>query len=254
MTHYTPTAKLFPFIKAYRIIESQEELVNRVLPNTSLALAFRFGGQISYINNTGKTNLPVATFSGLRKTVRLISYEAKTSALIVLFKETGATAFLKHPLQELFEESVSLDHFFPQSEISIMEERLAEATNNPTRIALVEEYLCSKLTFNKPDKLVQDAITKIYSNKGIIRMGDLANELYISLDAFEKRFRKTTGATPKQFSHIVKMNSIIRQKTPASFLDMAFENGYFDQAHFNKDFKLFTGQTPTDFFKSDLHW
>lgn len=251
---YIPTDKLRPFIKTYRIIESENELTNRVVPNTSFAIAFRFKGQISYNNDTGKTDLPT-TFSGLRKSVRLINYAPNTSSLIVLFTETGAFAFFRQPLYELFEESVSGDNFFTKSEISYIEEYLAETNNNKLRIAIVERFLYSKLIDNKPDKLVNEAITKIYLNHGLLKMKSLADSLFISQDAFEKRFRKVTGTTPKQFSSIVKMRTIIQQKSEYfSFLDIALENGFYDQAHFNKDFKLFTGQTPTDFFKSSLHW
>lgn len=252
---HIPTDILRPYIKAYRIIESRDELVNRVVPNTSFAIAFRFKGQISYLNDADKSVLPIATFSGLRKSVRLINYAPQTSALIVLFTETGAAAFFRQPLHELFEESVSLDNFFPNPEISIIAERLAETNNNKTKIAVIEQFLYSKLLHNKPDKLVSEAIVKIYANNGLTRIRALAESLFISQDAFEKRFRKMTGTTPKQFSSIVKMKAIIRQNpASSSFLDTALENGYYDQAHFNKDFKLFTGQTPTDFFKSASYW
>lgn len=255
MEEYTPTTLLRPFIKAYKIIESQDELVNRVVPDTSFAIAFRFKGQISYVTDAGKTILPAATFSGLRKSVRLINYLPQTAALIVQFEETGISAFFKQPVHELFEESISLDNFFPQSEISIVEERLAEAENSITRIAIVERFLYSKLLYNKPDMLVGDAIAKIYSSNGASKINELAKSLYISNDAFEKRFRKVVGATPKQFSSIIKIKSIIKKNPEhSSFIQIALENGYYDQSHFNKEFKLFTGQTPTDFFKSGLYW
>ncbi|MBA4057462.1 MAG: AraC family transcriptional regulator, partial [Marivirga sp.] len=146
---YIPTDILKPYIKAYRIIESQGELVNRVIPNTSFAIAFRIKGQISYINGTEKNVLPIATLSGLRKSVRLINYAPQTSALIILFKETGVPLFFKQPLHELFEESVSLDNFFPHSEIAIIEELLAETDNNKAKIDVIEKFLCSKLFYNK---------------------------------------------------------------------------------------------------------
>ncbi|WP_316812734.1 helix-turn-helix transcriptional regulator [Pedobacter heparinus] len=255
MKTYTPTVLLRPFIKAYKIIESGDERINRVVPNTSFALAFRYRGQISYITETGKTALPAATFSGLRKSVRLISYAAQTAALIVQFEETGVTAFFRQPLHALFEESISLDNFFPPSEISIVEEGLTEATTDLTKIAIVEQFLYSKLRHSKPDKLVSEAIARIHSNHGIIKIKDLAQSLCISNDAFEKRFRKVVGATPKQFSSIVKIKTIIDQNPALStFTEVALEHGYYDQPHFNKDFKLFTGQTPTEFFKSGLYW
>ena len=252
---YIPTELLRPFIKAYRIIESQDELINRVVPNTSFTIAFRLKGQISYISDTHKTTLPTSTFSGLRKSVRLINYAPETAALIVLFKETGVSAFFKQPLHELFEESVSLDNFFSHPEVVALEDRLAETSNNKTKIAVVEQFLYAKLLYHKPDRFVSEAIGKIYLNNGTLKISGLADGLFISQDAFEKRFRKITGATPKQFASIVRMKAVIRQKAASSsFLDIALENGYYDQSHFNKDFKLFTGQTPTGFFKSASYW
>jgi AraC-like DNA-binding protein len=255
MEAYTPTAVLQPFIKAYKIIESEDELLNRVIPNTSFAIAFRFKGQIAYLDDAGKTVLPAAVFSGLRKSVRLINYAAQTGALIIQFQETGVAAFFKQPLHELFEESVALDHFFLQSEMSRIEERLAEAEDNRSRIDIVEQFLCTKLLPHKPDQLVSEAIAKIYSTNGVLKINELAKDLFISNDAFEKRFRKVVGASAKQFSSILKIKTIIDQNpNPSSFIAIALESGYYDQPYFNKDFKLFTGQTPTDFFKSRLYW
>ena len=67
---FIPTAQLKPFVKTYRIIESQDELVNRVLPNTSLAIAFRCKGNVNYIRENRYDNLPISTISGIRKSVR----------------------------------------------------------------------------------------------------------------------------------------------------------------------------------------
>ena len=75
---YTPAELLLPFIKVYRIIESEDEMTNRVLPNTSLAVAFRYKGQVSYISGNNQEYLPASTISGLRKSVRLIHYLKNT--------------------------------------------------------------------------------------------------------------------------------------------------------------------------------
>lgn len=252
---HTPTISLKPFVKAYTIIESQNEITNRILPNTSFALAFRLRGQISYLNDNNKIVLPSVVFSGLKKSVRLINYAPHSAALIVLFKETAVSAFFKQPIHELFDQSIALDNFFPLSEISLVEEHLAESKNNAAKIALIEEFLLSKIIHHDSDRLISEAVAKIHIVKGNIRMKELANGLYISQDAFEKRFRKMTGATPKQFSHIVKLNAVIRESNKTdSLLDILLENGFYDQPHFNKDFKIFTGQTPTDFFKSASYW
>ncbi|KQX08826.1 helix-turn-helix transcriptional regulator [Flavobacterium sp. Root420] len=252
---FIPTEQLKPFVRTYRIIESQDELVNRVLPNTSLAIAFRCKGNVNYIRENRYDNLPISTISGIRKSVRLINYSEQTVTIVILFKEAGAKAFFKEPLHELFEESVSLDNFIPQKKIAIIEELLAEAKTNNQKIAIIEQFLLSRLHDYKPDKLISAAIAIIQSKKGVIKIKELADTLYISQDAFEKRFRKTIGSSPKQFCYVVRIKSIIDQKQDnQNLIDLAFDTGYFDQPHFNKDFKLFTGQTPSEFFKFPSFW
>lgn len=252
---YIPADILKPYIKAYKIIESSDGIVNRIIPNTSLTIAFRLKGQVSYIEGPGKIIVPPAVFSGLRKSVRLINYAPGTATLLILFKETGAAAFFRKPLYDLFEQTVSLDQYFSPSEVSSVEEQLAGVEANEEKIKVIEQFLSSKLLYNKPDLLIASAISRIYSENGNLKIKALTDSLYISQDAFEKRFRKATGATPKQFASIVKMNNAIRKNIAfPSFLDIAFENGYYDQAHFNKDFKNFTGLTPTDFFRSASFW
>lgn len=253
--NYIPTEQLRPFIKAYKIIESQDEVVNRVLPDTSLAVAFRYKGQVKYISDTGKENLPASAITGLRKSVRLINYFKNSATIIVLFKESAASAFFKEPLYELFEESVSLDNFIKQHKISIIEELLPEAPNNNERVAIVEQFLLSQISNYRTDKLILAAVDKMHSLKGIIKIKELADTLYISNDAFEKRFRKIVGTSPKSFSSIIRMKSVINQNLQnKTFTDIAFTAGYFDQPHFNKDFLLFTGQTPTDFSRFPSFW
>jgi AraC-like DNA-binding protein len=253
--HFTPSERLSPFVKTYLIIESSEEAVNRVLPDTSLVMAFRFKGQVSYRSNGTNENLPSSVASGLRKSARLINYSKDAANILVIFKLAGADAFFKEPIYELFEESVSLDNFAGYQNIAMIEEQLMAATSNAQRINLIERFLSSKLISRKPDKLMLTAVERITQTSGILKIRDLADTLCISMDPFEKRFRRTVGVSPKQFSYIVRLKSIIggglKKETLA---EDAFHAGYFDQAHFNKDFKLFTGQTPTDFLKAPVFW
>lgn len=255
ITRYLPTRLLQPFIKTYLIIEAQADLVNRVFPDTSLVMAFRFKGQTSYVANNTRTDLPLSVITGLRKSGRLINYSKGTGNILVIFREAGAAAFIKEPIYEMFEESVSLDNLAWYNNVSVIEDELSETENNTQRINLIEQFLLSKFNDPEPDVLVSGALERIHSAKGIIKIKSLADSLYISLDAFEKRFRKRVGVSPKQFSYIVRMKSIISTGiTRQSLGDIVFEAGYSDQPHFNKDFKLFTGQTPTEYFKSPVLW
>lgn len=252
---YIPSKILAPFTKAYLIIESQDELVNRVLPDTSLVMAFRYRGKVSYTANDTNKALPASVVTGLRKSGRLIHYAADSGNILVIFKEAGATAFFDEPLHELFEDSVPLHNFDGYKHTSNLEEQLASAASHTEQIALIEQFLVSKLYNHQPDKRVTASLEKIHAANGTMKIKDLARSLYISQDAFEKRFRKIVGSSPKQFASIVRIRSIISQSpNNATLTGAAFDAGYFDQPHFNKDFKLFTGQTPMDFLRSPSFW
>jgi AraC-like DNA-binding protein len=252
---HPPTALLKPFVKNYILIDSEDGTLNRILPDTSLVMVFRYKGQVTYFENETENSLAPAGISGLRKTHRLIRYAKNSGNVIVALKEAGAAAFLKGPLHELFGHSFSLDHFISRSTLAETEERLAEAKDHPQRIAIIEQFLFSVLRDHEQDMLIAAALQKIHSSHGSMRIKDLAHTLCISPDAFEKRFRRTVGTSPKQFSSIVRLRTLIRSRSGKStFTELAHEAGYFDQAHFTKEFKLFTGLPPSDFFSSASYW
>jgi AraC-like DNA-binding protein len=252
---FIPSEILRPYVKAFMIIESENGMENRIIPDTSVAMAFRFKGVVSEIKNGTTDIMPAAVITGIRKNSRLIQYASVSSTLIVSFHEAGASAFFKLPLHELFGITVSLDNLIDQQTVLDVEDQLSCAKSHAQRILIIETFLRSMLIEDKTDKLIVHAIHKINQAHGLIRIQDLVAELPISTDAFEKRFRKTVGTSAKQFSSIVRLKFLISQHpNHESLTETALAAGYFDQAHFIKDFKSFTGQTPTDFFKLPPQW
>jgi AraC-like DNA-binding protein len=252
---YSPSKRLKPFIKTFRIIESENGLENRILPDTSLVMAFRYKGSVAYTEEGLKRDIPASVVTGLRKSTRLMNYSKEAATLLVTFNEGGAAPFFNEPLHELFGMSVSLDQLIHRRHLSEIEERLAEAKNNWQRISIAEGFLLSLLEEPRLDPLILRAIQKIKDTNGNLRIKELATSLSISQDPFEKRFRRVIGTSPKQFSNIVRLRHLIEGYQPAiSLTDTALVAGYFDQAHFIKEFKSFTGQTPKDFFQSPPAW
>ncbi len=249
MERYIPDVSLRPFIKSYVILESGEDRINRLLPDTSLALAFRYRGLVKQVRGHAADTLPRAVISGLRTSVRLVNYMPDSGNIVVLFREGGAAAFFREPLHRLFEASIPLDAIIKPADVAMVEEQLAGVRDDRGRIVIVERFLLSNLHPPKADQLILAAVEKIHSEKGLLKMRELADQFCISHDAFEKRFRKTVGSSPKQFASVVRMRSVINRRS-ASLLDMTFDAGFYDQSHFNKSFRQFSGQSPTDFFKS----
>lgn len=77
----------------------------------------------------------------------------------------------------------------------------------------------------------------------------MAAALYVSQSTLERRFRSIIGTTPKKFASIVRFKQALSHYKPqASLTDLGYEAGFYDQAHFIREFKSFTGETPEQFF------
>lgn len=252
---HIPSDLLKPFIKTFLIIESETGSKNLILPDTSMVMAFRIKGSVRFHAENKTELLPSSVITGLRRSSRTMDYAPGTATLLVIFTEGGVASFFKEPLHELFNRSLSIDHFVDRQQTQDVEDRLATAKNNRQRIIGVEQFLLSRLKSPSPDKPLVHAVQQIRRMNGQLNMKALANDVNMSQDAFEKRFRRKIGTSPKQFSSIVRLRHIITHySADRSFTNMAYDAGYFDQSHFTKDFRSFTGRTPNEFFKSAVYW
>jgi AraC-like DNA-binding protein len=252
---YIPTDALKPYVKALMIIESDKQTENRLLPDTSIVLAFRLRGNVTDLSQDAGNNLSSSVITGLRRSVRFLSYDKQTANLLVIFREGGAAALFKEPLHEFFSKSTPLDEFIPSGQLQLIEEQLDEAGNNQQKVAVVERFLLSRLNEKRADQLINHAMQQIRLANGNIKIRNLAASMAISIDPFEKRFRRVAGISPKQFADTIRLRNLIKQYSASENLTgIALEAGYFDQAHFIKDFRTFTGLAPQQFFRSAAWW
>ncbi|MEP5614279.1 MAG: helix-turn-helix transcriptional regulator [Cyclobacteriaceae bacterium] len=118
------------------------------------------------------------------------------------------------------------------------------------RIAQLEDWV-AKMTgdSDKDTTKIRHAIDQVFTSNGMYDIQQLADSLEISLRQFERLFKKSTGVTFKFFSRIVRFNHIFQlmKDEKLSWIQIALQSGYFDQSHFIKNFKEFTGEEPSSY-------
>lgn len=245
---YIPTDQLKPYIKHFVISENEVEHKYTVFPSTGLVIGFQYKGQLSTVQEDAENKLSSAGITGITDRYTIFKNSAHIGTVLVYFTEIGFTHFAAHPANELFNISLSLDDVFDKNSIATVEEKLAAATTDKQRIKIVEQFLLAQLRNVEIDKLIVEAVKLIYQSNGTIRIKELNEKLLISQSPFEKRFRKVVGTTAKKFASIVRFNTILNDlNNSKSLIDICYENNFFDQSHFIKDFKQFTGDTPENF-------
>jgi len=245
---HIPTERLRRYIKYFVVSENNAQSEYKVFPSSGLVIGFQYKGELATIADKTENKLTSAGITGISDSYKIFKSSANIGTILVYFTEIGFTHFSSHPANELFNLSISLDNIFDKNRVSEVEERLAIVKTDMQRIKAVEQFLLTQLKEVQTDKLIVEAVKLIYQSKGTIRIKELNNKLFISQSPFEKRFRKVVGTTPKKFASIVRFNTVLENldKTK-SLTEICYENNFFDQAHFIKNFKQFTGDNPESF-------
>jgi AraC-like DNA-binding protein len=243
-----PTDRLKHYVKYFVVSENELGNEYKVLPSSGLVIGFQYKGQLALVKHGTESGLASSGITGISGSYKTFKNSANIGTILIYFTETGFTHFASHPADELFNLSTSLDDIFDKDKVAEVEDKLALVTTDNERIGVVEKFLLSQLKDIETDRLIVEAVKLIYRSKGTIRIKELSEKLFISQSPFEKRFRKIVGTTAKKFASIVRFNTVLDNLNETKTLtEICYENNFFDQAHFIKDFKQFTGETPENF-------
>ena len=98
---------------------------------------------------------------------------------------------------------------------------------------------------------IEAAAEMIRNSHGRASIPSIARHAAMSQSALERHFRAAVGATPKKLSRLARLQHVCRLwDTGKSLTEIAFAAGYADQSHMIHDFRLFTGASPEEFFRS----
>jgi AraC-like DNA-binding protein len=126
---------------------------------------------------------------------------------------------------------------------------LMEARNGQERMSLLTNFLVTRLKQEQPrDTLVEESLRLIHANIGALHVKDLLDAFHISERQFERRFTQTVGLPPQVYLRVKRFNAAIRLIKTRRFerlTDVAAALNFTDQSHFIRDFKAFSGMTPT---------
>jgi len=253
-----PSAILASYIKHYWVLEADKSdgvVTERVVPNGAVELMFHYKNPFKCLTSNKLEHKQSQSFiSGLSNTYSDVSTQGESGMIAVSFYPHGACNFFHFPMSEAENRDISLDNLIGRK-AEIIGQQLYEAPSLSERIKIIESFLLKQFSEVRAEdlKIVCKAVSLINQNRGQLQSANLSGLLAITSKSLERKFISLVGKSPKQFSKIVRFQSIIDTVSKGhceNFTQIALEYGYYDQAHFNKDFKSFSGLTPLDFFRN----
>lgn len=119
------------------------------------------------------------------------------------------------------------------------------------KVAAVENVLGSHLTAAiLPEAPLRDLVERMATDREILNVEDAAAIVQMDVRSLQRRFRRCVGVPPKWVIQRYRLHEAaerLKEPSPPSLADLAAELGYFDQAHFARDFRRVVGRTPGRF-------
>ncbi|WP_340062973.1 helix-turn-helix domain-containing protein [Ascidiimonas aurantiaca] len=256
---FKPSQDLTTLVKCYWTLESpREETPERqtIVPDGCVEMIFHYGNLYKqHIPNKESIIQPRCFVIGQLTQPLEIEPTGKTGIFSVRFHPNGFLPFTTIQIKEMENTAIPLEVIFGQDGHEI-EEKIISANSTSERINLIQAFLLNHLTdFETVDRIVKSTVETILTANGQLSVSELSRLTNITRRQLERKFSSAVGLSPKQLSKIIRLQATLKMllnKQFSSLTALAYENKYYDQAHFIKDFKEFTGVSPKEFYGNNL--
>ena len=225
------------------------------LPKTAMSLVFNLNDSFKLYENkefTASLDYQKYWIAGLQAKPSYVESYGKSKMVVVQFKTLGAFVFLGQPLHYFTDKYVTLDCIFNKEAEEIWEQ-LCESLSFNEKILITENFLYRKLLKNTlPKEELLFGIESLISNQVKTPIGSICKQFNISRKHLNFLFKEYSGVSPKLLSSLNRLQNTLQsisQSKPEKLTTFAYNLDYFDQAHFTKDFKRFTGLSPKEYLK-----
>ena len=239
---FTPPPDLWPFIDRFWVCESAREVIwPTLLPGTGAEIYFHFRQPFP--------NVGLGAHLACFRSARLLLGASGDIGFVAVRFRTGMLArFAEHPPALLNDRILDAEDLWGPAgrELSV---RFQELATLAERLALLSNFLRQRL--RPGDALVETAVAAIYQQGAVLQMSELAERHGLGLRQLERRFQAVIGVSPARLRSLVRFQKTCRQlllDPVAPILDTALAEGYYDHAHFCRNFRELSGQSPQAYF------
>jgi AraC-like DNA-binding protein len=256
---FTPGEQLRAFVKCFYVCEYDTDVVfqDMAVATGCVEIMFNLGSGSFQTGRENKfdTTPRVELWGQIIKPLQFKSLGKNKMLGIRFYPHTASMVLNDHVDQ--FNDYVTDFTAVDSIEIKQLHEQLLNTLLLHDQLALLEAFLIKKVyTFQKKNskfELVHNVVTEMKHEDFCDDIQDVAFRYGISSRYLQKLFLQYTGLSPKLYYKINRFQKslILTNNKEESLTSIAYQSGYFDQSHFVRDFKFFTGLAPSAFDTAD---
>lgn len=258
---YNPPTHLKKYIECFFVWELDPRGTMRVEspPNGYGSIVFNYERPYKVKNPIFKDNkkVPKVFVAGQATCSYDLTIENKIGMVGIVFQPAGLNTLFNIPMGEMTNERIDLGVFFTQSRVDELQEKIYVAKSIDQRIKVLIDLVNFQLMRNeKRFDVIDQTASQIVNVKGIVNINQMMGEVYMSRRNFERKFFQKVGLSPKYYARIRRIGYLCSlmagERKVEDWQSLFFKCGYYDQAHFIKDFNFFLGRTPSAYLESNV--
>lgn len=252
---FKPHAHLKALVKCYWTLEVPAGIdapKQRIVPDGCIEMAFILGDDVKrYTSEEDFIIQPRSMVIGQITGPFYIQPSGYVNTFAVRFYPFGFANFVAVPLSSLSDKETPIKQLFGEQVSKGLELKIVAAKDTRERVNIIEGFLLDAMQQETTSsKIVRNTIETLAQNSGNGAIGSMFNNDPSKRRQLERVFLKQVGMSPKQLGKVMRLQAALNMMlnhASERFSHVAYENDYYDQAHFIRDFKALTGITPTEF-------
>ncbi len=244
MATITPAAAhaaLAPYVRGYVQIENHQAATVRVAAQSDPTLLLTWNAPVRLVSMAGGDRpLPLVVLTGASSRAHTSEVGAGACGFHVRFTPAGARALVgERPPGDAWDDGLSAG-------LRRWAEAVAEAPGLAARVALADAFWRARMPEHPPWSAA--AVALVRQSVGTARVSAVAEALGVAPRTLRRRFRDDAGVGIKAFMQVERYrqsHGLMLRAPGTTWKDVCERFGYADQSHFVRDFRRFTGDTPT---------
>lgn len=253
---HAPSAPLCNYVNTFTYYAGLNlgHAIERLLPDGTANLIIELDNIPKYtFDNESlekKEKYSRAWMSGMQQEYISIGSPPGSSMFVIQFQPGGVYPFLSFPVEELNNLVVDAELIFGE-DIIRLRDQLLEAFIPEEKFFRAEQWLMDHLSeVSFPEQVMNFAIQKICQDPTLDSIELISQRTGYSQKQFIQLFKRYVGLSPKYFQRVQRFNKVLQEverRKEINWSALSHDCGFYDQAHFIREFRKFSGFNPTDF-------
>lgn len=264
-TRIKPHPDLNQLIECYWMMQSDdaEPRIEKIIPDGFPELIFNYK-DVYRAKMNGPWNLQTPNLlAGQIRTYFYLENTGTTGSVAIKLKPAALTQMFGLNMDQYLDQIADLDTL-PNSELIVLKEKIASLTHmkgiesaesvesvelEPQVKLMLDDYFLDLSNTAGPNPL-KATLDLIFGSNGMTSVAEMAALAGVGERQLERLFKKYIGLSPKYYARIIRFNYIFQliKSKKNSWAEIVYQSGYYDQSHFIRNFKSFTGEDPSAYF------